>query len=67
MVEEEMQMTIESYKSVIEASEIDENTDHGKTKIELRQMSEQLEQMQVERQKLIAEKVVMEDEKKSLH
>ena len=36
LVEEEMQMTIESYKSVLEASESDTETDHGKAKKELR-------------------------------
>jgi len=36
LVEEEMQLTIESYKSVLEASESDTETDHGKAKKELR-------------------------------
>ena len=39
-VEEEMQMTIESYRSVLEASGSDQNTDSGKAKSELRQMSQ---------------------------
>jgi hypothetical protein len=39
-IEEDMQMTIESYKSVLEASEVDEQTDLGKTKKEVRQMGD---------------------------
>ncbi len=43
LVEEEMQLTIESYKSVLEASESDAESDCGKAKTELRQMTIQLE------------------------
>ena len=38
-----MQLTIESYRSVLEASESDAESDCGKAKHELRQMSKQLE------------------------
>ena len=65
-IEEEMQMTIESYKSVLTASETDIETDHGKAKVELIQMTKQLDQLDMERQKLLAEKVVLKDEKKGL-
>lgn len=34
-----MQLTIESYKSVLEASEQNDESENGRTKIELRQMS----------------------------
>ena len=40
MVEEEMQVTIESYRSVLEASESDAESDCGKAKTELRQMTQ---------------------------
>ena len=39
LVEEEMQLTIESYKSVLEASESDAESDCGRAKTELRQMT----------------------------
>ena len=61
-----MQLTIESYKAVLTANETDIETDHGKAKIELITMTKQLDQLDMERQKLLAEKVVMKDEKKSL-
>ena len=61
-----MQMTIESYKAVLTASETDIETDHGKAKVELIQMTKQIEFLDMERQKLLAEKVVMNDEKRSL-
>ena len=48
-IEEEMTLTIESYKSVLEASEQNDQSENGRTKIELRQMSQQLEQMTKER------------------
>ena len=51
-----MQLTIESYRSVLEASETDANSDCGKAKSELTQMSQQIEQLTRERQKLLAEK-----------
>jgi len=40
LVEEEMQVTIESYKSVLEANESDIESDCGKAKTELKQMSQ---------------------------
>ena len=43
LVEEEMQLTIESYKSVLEANESDIESDCGKAKTELKQMSQQLD------------------------
>ena len=39
-VEEEMQMTIEGYKSVLESSELDQSSDHGKTRVEIQQLSD---------------------------
>jgi len=39
LVEEEMQMTIESYKSVLEASESDAESDCGRAKTEVVQMT----------------------------
>ena len=59
-------MTIESYKSVLTASETDIETDHGKAKVELIQMTKQLDQLDMERQKLLAENTVLKDEKKGL-
>ena len=65
-IEEEMQLTIQTYKEVLTASETDIDSEHGKAKIELVQMTKQIETLDSERQKLLAEKVVMNDEKKSL-
>ena len=65
-IEEEMQLTIQTYKEVLTASETDIDSEHGKAKIELIQMTKQIETLDSERQKLLAEKVVMNDEKKSL-
>ena len=62
-IEEEMQLTIESYKAVLTANESDIDSEHGKAKVELVQMTKQIEVLDSERQKLLAEKVVMNDEK----
>ena len=34
-----MQLTIQSYKSVLESSEIDQESDHGKAKVEMQNSS----------------------------
>ena len=39
-IEEEMQLTIASYRSVLEASETDSTTDFGKAKTELSQVTQ---------------------------
>lgn len=38
-IEEEMQLTIESYKAVLTANETDIDSEHGKAKVELIQMT----------------------------
>ena len=48
-MEEELDQTITSYKRVLAFNETDLETDHGKAKHELKQMTEQIAQLEKER------------------
>ena len=63
-MEEEMEVTIESYKNIIDSFSNDDQTDIVKIRKEMISMTKQIEELEKERQRLSAEKVVYEDEKK---
>lgn len=65
-MEEEMGVTIESYKSIIDCYAQDEETDVVKVKKEMNLMSKQIMDLERERQKHNEEKVIYLDEKKQL-
>lgn len=65
-MEDEMQLTIESYKGILENFEQDDQSDIVKVRKEMMNMAKQIEVLEKERQKIIDEKIVMDDEKKIL-
>ncbi|CDW77286.1 UNKNOWN [Stylonychia lemnae] len=65
-MEEEMQITIESYKNILESFEQNDQTDTVKIKKEMVAMQRQIEDLQRDRQRAIDKKIVAEDEQKNL-
>ena len=61
-MEEEMQLTIESYKNILESFEQDDQTDVVKAKKELMSMQKQIEDLQRDRQRALDQKIVAEDD-----
>ena len=57
-MEEEMEVTIESYKNIIDSFSNDDQTDIVKIRKEMISMTKQIEELEKERQRLSAEKVV---------
>ena len=65
-MEEEMQITIESYKQIIDHFEQSDENDTIKIKKEMIEMTAQIDSLNKERQNLQQEKLLRDDEKKTL-
>lgn len=63
-MEDEMATTIESYKNILTSFEQDDQTDVVKLRKEMLQMTKQIEELEKDRQRIGAENVILEDEKK---
>ena len=61
-----MQITIESYKNILESYTQDDQTDIVKVRKEMISMQKQIEDLEHQRQKMIDERVVREDEMKAM-
>lgn len=61
-----MQVTIESYKNILESFEQDDQTDIVKVRKEMRVMQKQIEDLERDKQRAMDQKIVIEDESVSL-
>lgn len=63
-MEDEMQVTIESYKNILES--YNDSSDTNKLKKELMSLQSSMEEVQNQRQQALTEKMLVQDEQSSL-